>query len=101
MLAALPIPAIAVPLERSSEAIHQDVGKRQAACGGWISVAFSSDLARYDLPLVISLDDEKKSTDNNATSRTIRVAAACAWFVSGVCNGESYALISIETGWLI
>ncbi|RYN62701.1 hypothetical protein AA0119_g13086 [Alternaria tenuissima] len=34
MLATLPILAIAVPLERSSEAIPQDVGKRQAACGG-------------------------------------------------------------------
>ncbi|RYN45224.1 hypothetical protein AA0114_g9142 [Alternaria tenuissima] len=46
MLAALPILAIAVPLERSSEAIPQDVGKRQAACGGSLSVAFSSDLAQ-------------------------------------------------------
>lgn len=46
MLAALPIPADAVPLERSSEAIHQDVGKRQAACGGSISVAFFRDVAQ-------------------------------------------------------
>ncbi|RYN19071.1 hypothetical protein AA0115_g10908 [Alternaria tenuissima] len=34
MLAALPLLAIAVPLERSSEAIPQDAGKRRATCRG-------------------------------------------------------------------
>jgi hypothetical protein len=46
MLAALPLLAVAAPLERSSDAIPKDVGKRQAACGGSVSVAFSHDLAQ-------------------------------------------------------
>jgi hypothetical protein len=68
MLAALPLVAIAAPLERSSEAVSQDVGKRQAACGG----------AVQHLSLGISSDDKKKSADSNAMSRTIRAAAVCA-----------------------
>jgi hypothetical protein len=46
MLAALPLLAIAAPLERLSEAIPHDVGKRQAACGGSVSVAFARYLAQ-------------------------------------------------------
>jgi len=78
MLAALPLVAIAAPLERSSEAVSQDVGKRQAACGGAVSPAFFHGFAQQHLSLGISSDDKKKSADSNAMSRTIRAAAVCA-----------------------
>jgi len=55
MLAASPLLAIAVPLERSSEAIPEGVGKRQAVCGGSVSVAFQRNLVEQHLSLRTSV----------------------------------------------
>lgn len=60
MLAASPLLAIAVPLERSSEAIPEDVGKRQAVCGGSVSVAFQRNLVEQHLPLRTSVGQSKE-----------------------------------------
>ena len=40
MLAALPLLAVAAPLEQAAEALPQSIGKRQAPCGGSVSLIY-------------------------------------------------------------